>query len=614
MHFGAILVRSKLCRTSLSTVLALAPFAAGCGSNDEPAKPEVRLFVDANRDGELTPADRLVDRAAWGHTSGAVFLANIDDDSARCPKTAPTDDEIAACNDAADDVVNGSDDALDLAPLRVEGSALPADATVEIAAVDAGAGRVRLFRKREGAFEAGTTEALVVPAAEVGAALEVGLEGLDVVRDADQWDGFVDLVVTARAANGDVLASDRVRMRVSPVFLSHHLLQAERTFATKLPTAFDDGSSRAFNTAMTNATREAGVTGGFTPVTADDQWNQDYFETGYATMPGPGGTQHAMRVYIRSTNYNIGNSGRVNTKYPLRPAGRTVFSVFRGKDIAGLQQYDKALGKNLNNDSYDSFGNTETIPPYTFAGKSYPLGRIVRGSSATDYPEPSFSKMLADQGYQDPLAVDTSWLLVGHIDETTSFVKAGGPLGWKLLLADTGLGKKLLEDARDAGAGAAKMFIGKEWFDWNGNATPAETTIAQVLADQEVMAMSATAAVREERQFEQIAAATGITEADVLRVPALDQPVEGKALAYVPGMVNGIYLADGVFGAPEPHGPLVGGVDPFKATLEATLATASIRVVWIEDWNLYHAEAGEVHCGSNVQRAIPAFKWWEQAR
>ncbi len=614
MHFGAIPVRSKLCRTSLSTVLALAPFAVGCGSNDEPAKPEVRLFADANRDGELSAADRNGDRAAWGHQSGAVFLANIDDDSARCPKSAPTDDEIAACNDAADEVVNGDDDVLDLAPLRIEVSSLPAGATVELAAVDAGAGRVRLFRKRDGAFENGTTEALVVPAAEVGAGLELGLEGLDVVRDAGQWDGFVDLVVTAKGAGGDVLATDRVRMRVSPVFLSHHLLQAERTFATKLPTAFDDGSSRAFNAAMTSATREAGVAGGFTPVTADDQWNQDYFETGFATMPGPGGAQHAMRVYIRSANYNIGSSGRVNTKYPLRVAGRTVFSVFRGKDVAGLQQYDKTLSKDLNNDTYDSFGNTETIPPHSFAGKTYPLGRIVRGASETDFPEPSFSRFLAGQGYQDPVLVDTSWLLVGHIDETTSFVKAGGPLGWKMLLADTALGKKLLEDARAAGAGAARMFVGKRWYDWDGNATPAETTIAQVLADEEVMAMSATAAVKEERQFEQFAAATGLTEADILRVPALDQPVEGKALAYVPGMVNGIYLADGVFGAPEPHGPIVGGVDPFKATLEATLATASIRVVWIEDWDLYHAEAGEVHCGSNVQRAIPAIKWWEQVR
>lgn len=614
MHFGAIPVRSNLCRTSLSTVLALAPLAAGCGSNDEPAKAEVRLFVDANRDGELTPADRAGDRSVWNHERGAVFLANIDDDSARCPKSAPSDDEIAACNDAADDVVNGDDDALDLAPLRAEVSGLPNDASLEIAAVGSGAGRVRLFRKRDGAYEGATTEVLVVPVGEVGAGVDLGLEGLDVVRDAAQWDGFVDLELTAKAAGGAVLATDRARLRVSPVFLSHHLLQAERVFATKLPAAYDDGSSAAFDSDLANAARSAGVAGGFTPVTADDQWNQDYFETGFATMPGPGGAQHAMRVYIRSSNYNIGSNGRVNAKYPLRPAGRTVFSVFRGKDIAGLQQYDKALSKNYDNDSYDSFGNTETIPPHSFSGKTFPFGRIVRGSTATDFPEPTFAKMLESQGYQDPVYIDTSWLLVGHVDETTSFVKAPGPLGWKLLLADTTLGKKLLSDAAAAGAGATKMFVGQSWFDYNGNATPAETTIAAVLADQEVMAMSATAAVKEERQLEQLRAATGITDADVLRVPALDQPVEGKALAYVPGMVNGIYLADGVFGAPEPHGPLVGGVDPFKATLEATMATVGIRVIWIEDWNLYHAEAGEVHCGSNVQRAIPAIKWWEQVR
>jgi protein-arginine deiminase len=609
-------VRSKLCRTSIFTVLAAfpLPLVAGCGSDAEPAKPSARLLVDANRDGALSEADAALDRATWSAASGAIMLANIDDDSARCPKTAATDDEIAACNDAADDVVNGDDDALDLAPMRIVPNALPSDASFEVAAVGGGAGRVRLFAKGADGFGTGTTGALTLSAAEVGTGIDLGVEALDVVRDRDAWDGFVDVTLTARSASGDALAQDTARLRVSPVFLSHHLLRAERTFATKLPASFDDGSSAAFNAAMTSATRGASVPGGFTPVTADDQWNQDYFETAFATMPGAGGEQHAMRVYIRSANYNFTSSGRVNTRYPLRVAGRSVFSVFRGKDIAGLQQYDKALAKSLDNDTYDSFGNTETIPPHSFGGKSWPLGRIVRGSSATDFPEPTFSKMLESQGYQDPVYVDTSWLLVGHIDETTSYVKAPGALGWKLLLADTTLGKKLLQDAAAAGAGATKMFVGKQWYDWNGDATPAETTIAAVLADQDVMAMSATAAVKEERQLEQFRAATGITEEDVLRVPALDQPVEGKALAYVPGMVNGIYLADDVYGAPEPHGPRVGGVDPFKVALEQTLATVGVRVVWLEDWDLYHAEAGEVHCGSNTQRAIPAFKWWEQAR
>ena len=606
-------MRSNLCTASLSTVLACLPLVSGCGSSsDSPPVPSAHLLVDANRDGLANDADLAIDRTVWDETRGAVFLANIDDDSLRCPKTAATDDAIAACNDATDDVVNGDDDALDLAPLRLTAAALPAGATVEIAAQGAAEGRVRLFVKRDGAYADATTGTLSLSVEDALAGIDLGLEGLDIVRDAAVWDGVVDLALTVKDAAGTVLASDTARMRVAPMFLSHHLLAAEKTFATKLPANMDDGNSAAFCRDVGAATQGASVAGGFTPVDAQDQWAQDYFETAFTTMPGPDGVQRGMRIYIRSANYNFNNAGAVNAKFPLRVAGRVVFSKFRGKDVAGLQQY--TLGKNLDNDSYDSFGNTETIPPHNFGGKTYPMGRIMRGATSTDFPEPSFRKMLESQGFQDPVYIDTSWLMVGHVDETTSFVKAPGPLGWKLLLADTALGKKLLTDAVAAGAGATKMFVGMNWYDDQGNPTPAETTVSGVLADTAVMAKSAEVAIAEEHQLEQLKAAVGLKDDDVLRVPSLDQPVGGKALAYVPGMVNGIYLSDTVFGAPETHGPLVGGIDPFKATFEATLVTAGIRVVWIEDWDLYHAEAGEVHCGSNTQRAIPSFKWWEQAR
>ena len=41
-----------------------------------------------------------------------------------------------------------------------------------------------------------------------------------------------------------------------------------------------------------------------------------------------------------------------------------------------------------------------------------------------------------------------------------------------------------------------------------------------------------------------------------LRHPFLHMTVNGYSIAYQPGMVNGLYISDGHFVAPDPHGPI----------------------------------------------------------
>src|SRR5689334_10597149 len=80
---------------------------------DSAAAPAVvaELRADSNRDGDVRFDESDATRTTWDATNGAIFLANIDDDKARC-KTAGTDVEIAKCNDATNEVVDGDDDAL----------------------------------------------------------------------------------------------------------------------------------------------------------------------------------------------------------------------------------------------------------------------------------------------------------------------------------------------------------------------------------------------------------------------------------------------------------------------------------------------------------------------
>jgi hypothetical protein len=91
-----------------------ANLAVDAGTDSGPARPRVRLLVDANRDGTVSDTgDDEAFRASWDAAHGAVFLANVDDDD---------DDDVL---DGADDVVNGEADALDLARVRVAPIARP---------------------------------------------------------------------------------------------------------------------------------------------------------------------------------------------------------------------------------------------------------------------------------------------------------------------------------------------------------------------------------------------------------------------------------------------------------------------------------------------------------
>jgi len=285
-----------------------------------------------------------------------------------------------------------------------------------------------------------------------------------------------------------------------------------------------------------------------------------------------------------------------------------VVFALRGKDTAAIQAYDPTrLGQF---DTLNSFGNFETVPPYTHNGKSYPLGRILRGSTSSFYPDRVFTTMMEAQQVQPPIYVDTSWLLVAHVDETLSFVKANTPRGWVLLVNDARLAWQMLREQANAGRGNVPMFVGKYWSD----GTPARVTINQVLSDPEIASASAEAAVEVDAQVAKLKAEIGLTDDEIIPIPFLHMELDGYSVAYQPGTVNGLYLTDRDFVAPDPHGPIINGQDIFKVHMRESLARLGIRVHFAEDWDTYHRMLGEVHCGTNATRAIPSAKWWESGR
>jgi protein-arginine deiminase len=552
----------------------------------------VELRADVNKDGVVDEGDGA---AGW-----AVVLANLDDDTGRCPAemypAVTPDDVLAGCHDAADEVVNGADDLLDLARVHVRGwPEAPAAVTARIA-IDP-PGRARVFRRTPAGFERVDG---ALPLADLRAGVELAVEATDIVRDRAVWDGRV--LVALVVAAGGAERRDVVELRAAPVILSHHLSPAQRVFATELTFARDPSeevASAAFREDLAAAATAAGVPEPLFTYAMRDRWMQDLFETGYMAMPAPGGRQHVVRVAFRTPETRDEGS-----TVPLRVEGRIVFFL-RGKDFAAVQQYEPGLPAAMR--TLNSFGNTEIVPPYEKDGVRYPFGRILRGSVPDFHPDPSFSRMLEAQGVQPPLTIDTSWLQVAHVDETLAFVPSTNARGWVLLANDPTLARAMLEEASRDGHGDALLFEGRAY----SFGAPAQRTVDEVLADPDVMGRSAVAAAEIEAQLAILKAEIGLRDDEIVRVPFLHHTLNGKAVAYQPGTVNLLVLSRTLVLAPDPLGPVVGGVDLFKVQLEDALAAHGITVRWTDVWDLYHRHAGEVHCGTNATRAIPDARWWD---
>ncbi|WP_254389971.1 protein-arginine deiminase domain-containing protein [Streptomyces sp. AC550_RSS872] len=638
--------RTLAIRTVLAITLAgatLVPAVPAFAA--EPTTP-ADLRADVNRDGRVDVTGGTDDAGENGWTTGrgAVFLPNIDDDTKRCKSTGPdgrplSDAKLAKCNDAADTKVNGTADAADLARLRtVPMTGLRAGAVGTVKVTGTGAKYTRLFVKRSTGWTVvkPTTE---LSAAELRAGLELGIEGTDVIRDRAVWDGTAVVELKVSPGRGAEATTDRVTLHAAPLLTHHHLQQAQQVMVTELRGDYAyERAQKKFVKALETQVKRAGINAPLVKFgmksEEEDIWAQDFLEPGYVTMAGPGGKPQGMRVMIRSAQ-------------PWRKAGRLAFEKLRGRDVGAVQV---SLGRGVEDSTLDSMGNLETIPAYEHGGRSYPAGRIIMGEYKDTGVKPvkAMRTLLASQGMQDPLLLDTSWLDVGHVDEFVQFLPADTPRGWRIAIADPEAGMKLLKDAKAAGHGATRMFSFKD----TEYASAPKETVAQVLASGKIREDNALAARRIAANLEILKRETGITDAEVVRVPALysrpDDEGRGDVAgtgrltrlgasadvpdaageygtrdlkaavddtrmvsAYIPGAVNGVVLGKDRYLAPKQWGPVIGGKDIFTEAVNAAYRKAGTRVSYIDDYETYHLMMGEVHCGTNTLRDISA-PWWKR--
>jgi protein-arginine deiminase len=478
------------------------------------------------------------------------------------------DRDMAACNDAADDVVNGPRDEKDLTRLHLWAS------TSGVVTVP---DHTHLFVKRTRweMLRPGTQ----LPAAELRHGVELALEGTDVIRDRAVWDGHVT-VRFGQAA---------VTLREAPLVTQNDLQPVEQVLAPDRGTDSPD-----FDRAMTAAVpdlRKVDLGG--------DKWMQDILEPMYQTRDG-----HGMRVLLTS----------VDSMH--RESARAAYTQLAGPDVAAIH-VEHAFDPD-EKEGYNSLGNLETIPPTP----GHPLGRIVVGGE----PAAEVMTLLRAQGVQDPLVVDSTWLDVGHVDEFVQFVP-GGPRGWRALVADPRAGMEILR-----GAPQDQVMHGNlPPLEWPDDLYVDQRTTGEFLADKQfaatneraAKAIDATTTLLRDAGADIVRVPVLYTYKELTTYYMLKQEIERTppgperdklqqrldsittSVGEIPNAVNGVSLNNGVYLTPKQYGPLVNGRDVFEQAVTDVLRNAGLRPSVVDDFLALHLEAGELHCGTNTYRKVP---------
>jgi len=600
--------------------------------------PIVDLMVDTNRDGYPAPwapppeHDFTLDSEGedtWSLDSGAVFLANIDDDN------------LDGIKDADDAVINDEGevkDSLDLARIRIRPwPEVPAGATGELRMDPDAFPHVRIFKHvvegsndswelvigsdgqcTDGANPDCTLVSLTDQ--EIADGVELGIEAKRYAGTPAAtvggvpWSGIVRLSFSIfEAGSTDPVTTDDVpdgidvaELRVAPWIMFGNLTATpDELFANTPSLSFINGVEAAIDDYNAqNPETEPDIR--FHKINNwQDHWTQDYFQTGFSSLPRPDGAAHGIRVAMP------------------RPWGRSSSNSslprvwLQSNHLSPDSSYQQIYLHDHTGTSLDSYGNHDLVPPHD----GYPYGRIILGGygspQADTTPLPETLDWYDANLVQGPyLMLDTYWLWVGHIDEVFSYVPADTERGWKLLVASPRLARQMLEDWQAQGYGNQIMFQGQQWY----NGSNAEITINQVLADSDLAQWNQVAQNEIDSMLAGMVAAVGVAHDEIIEIPFLfDEAAYGYVVAYIPDTINSLVYHD-YFVAPDPFGPMINGVDGFKADLEERLGPDNqvgrdgqgMHVFFVDNWDWYHALDGEVHCGTNTEGPPqPDVRWWE---
>lgn len=360
--------------------------------------------------------------------------------------------------------------------------------------------------------------------------------------------------------------------------------------------------------------------------TNEDPWVQDLFEMAYTAMPKAKGKMQILHIAIRAAQPQ-----RITAQIPL-------IEVL-GPNVGIVEQWSNESGITPKNGDFslNSSGNFGTVPPYIHNNKLYPLGRILYGAGETwvrtgigiidsgiaggEYkmrkrqPDTSFMKMLAAQGLQKPLVIDTAWLAVGHIDEIVAFVPVKTDRGWKIVVADPNAAWAILKDITDKGMGSTKFLSGLDPWAIAIEPEQLERTVDDIVKNPKLERAQKVTQAKISGVIKKLKDEIGIQDKDIIRVPVLFKPApfnERNFIALMPNAANLVVLGNQSIAVAKQHGPLIDGKDVFEKAIVDAFEPTGLSVSWVEDYIQAHIGDGEIHCQSNMLRDPGGWsKWWQ---
>jgi protein-arginine deiminase len=400
------------------------------------------------------------------------------------------------------------------------------------------------------------------------------------------------LTFIQRDADQNELARAEVGLLSGPLIINNHSQLAELVMAMSY-------TGNGGNSGFINGFKGVLGTDHFLDVPVSqygyDVWVQDEIE--FATLTAPG---HRVDVVIDSIRTNNGSG---LDDFPE--------DQFEGPDFARNTWGDAQAN------SQDSFGNMEASPPVTVDGVDYPFGKIYWGEYRGGGPRDSeLLDFLEAQRVQAPFIHDVTWLCVGHVDEFSTFLPdPNADKGFKLLVTDVNAGYEFLE-------GLDPQFELPQYENDKGYAT-----IGDVVNDKALRALNEDIQVDYlDPAIELFKTELGLTEDDIIRVPMLFEEnawCGGDTATFFPGTVNmtvaqleedgevHVFLPDPFLRENNSTSSTARADDLFIAKFESLLPQ-NVTPHWLDDWDWYHMQLGEVHCGSNTIRT-PNANWWEDA-